>query len=54
MDTYIIRERDEETFCTYCGQPLEIDDRIVENAAADPFCSKTCAVIHDARVTIPY
>jgi endogenous inhibitor of DNA gyrase (YacG/DUF329 family) len=52
MTTYRIQSRDEETYCKYCGCPLEVGDRVTENAAADPFCSKTCAVIHDSRVAI--
>lgn len=54
MTTYRIQTRDEECKCKYCGYPLFIGDKVFENAAADPFCSDTCAVVHDSRVGIPY
>lgn len=53
MTTYRIQSRDEETCCKYCGCLLEVGDRVTENAAADPFCSKTCAVVHDSRFKPP-
>ena len=53
MAKYKIQSREEETFCQYCGCPLLVGDIAYENAASDPFCSTTCQVVHDSRVTIP-
>lgn len=52
-NTYKIKSRDEETYCKYCGCPLEVGNRVTENVAGDPFCSKTCAVIHDSHAAVP-
>ena len=49
--TYRIHDHTEETDCEYCGRPLYVGDRAVEDSRGMVFCSDTCAVISISRVT---
>jgi hypothetical protein len=46
MNKYVIRRREEETECCWCGFPLEIGDKGIEkdNKA---YCSESCAAADD-------
>lgn len=44
--TYTVRGRDEETFCTWCGEPLEHGDKVFTDdidVVSFTACSKVCA-----------
>ncbi len=48
---YRIHDHTEETDCDYCGAPLYVGDKAVEDSRGMVFCSDTCAVISLSRVT---
>jgi hypothetical protein len=49
--TYTIHDHTEETTCDYCGFPLYVGDKAIEDTRGLVFCSDTCAVISIGRVT---